>query len=785
MKIVVEVAAVSLALGALVRGDVTPLKNPCLDAAHAAEPWCDATLALDARVDDMLARMSLEEKIGSLDTVSPAIESLGIPAYNWWSEATHGISHVDNDVIEFESNFALPITTAMSFNRSLWHATAAQIGREARAFMNAGSAGSTYWAPVINLAREPRWGRNIETPGEDPYLTGEYAATFVDGFERNPDDPTHLQASACCKHYAANSMEMSTVAGVTWDRHNFDAQVSAQDLVDSYMLPFQTCVEVGHVSSLMCSYNAINGVPSCANDWLLQTVARESWGFDGYVTSDCDADADVFNTHHYTDTAEEAVAAVLAAGTDVDCTSFVGNNANSTLAQGLITEQDIDARLAMLFRVRMRLGHFDPIGPLDTIGSDVVCSEDARALARDGVAQSVALFKNDAATLPLDAATVATVAVLGPNANLSQSIAGYYGGNTCDGKYTNVVDAVAAYAKTTTALGVPNVTSSDTSGVADAAALAASADATVLVLGSDLTTAAEGKDATSIEFSAGQLALVDATCAAVAGTGKPVVVVTITATPLDLTPLLAAGSCVGAILHAGMPSVQTLGIGDALFGAVVPAGRAIQTVYEAAYADAISIFDFNMRPGPSAWPRPDCAAPYDKCVNGTNPGRSYRFYTGQPVVEFGFGLSYTTFEYALTASAPARLDLEPLRATLADAPADGRFPALASLRDGPAYEVRVTNTGERDADDAVLGFIVPPNAGEDGTPLQSLFGFERVHVPAGETVSVFLYPGLGEFAETRRDGSRAARAGEYTVRFGVAAAAEHGQGFVETKLAAF
>ena len=151
---------VALALGAaVVRCDVTPLKNPCLDAPHATEPWCDATLAVDVRVDDMLARMSLAEKIGSLDTVSPAIESLGIPAYNWWSEATHGISHVDNDVIDFESNFALPITTAMSFNRSLWHATAAQIGREARAFMNAGSAGSTYWAPVINLAREPRWVR--------------------------------------------------------------------------------------------------------------------------------------------------------------------------------------------------------------------------------------------------------------------------------------------------------------------------------------------------------------------------------------------------------------------------------------------------------------------------------------------------------------------------------------------------------------------------------------------------------------------------------------------------
>ena len=232
----------------------------------------------------------------------------------------------------------------MSFNRSLWRATGGQIGREARAFMNEGNAWSTYWAPVINLAREPRWGRNIETPGEDPYLTGEYAAAFVAGFEHSPDDAAHLQASACCKHYAANSMEDSEVAGEHHTRYSMDAnvtqqdlvdsgvardpashtphlplQVTQQDLVDSYLLPFQACVEKGKVTSLMCSYNAINGIPSCANPWLLQTVARDAWAFDGYITSDCDADANVYDPHHYTKSPEETVQKVLRAGTDVDC----------------------------------------------------------------------------------------------------------------------------------------------------------------------------------------------------------------------------------------------------------------------------------------------------------------------------------------------------------------------------------------------------------------------------------------------------------------------------------
>merc|ERR1712091_202344 len=176
----------------------------------------------------------------------------------------------------------------MSFNRTLWRATGAAIGREARALMNAGAAYSTYWAPVVNLAREPRWGRNIEVPGEDPYLTGEYATEFVGGFQAAPEDPYHLQASACCKHYVANELENTRQPdGEQWDRQHVDSNVTQRDLVDSYMVPFQACVEKGKVSSLMCSYNAVNGVPSCANDWLLSTVARRAWRFDGYVTSDC------------------------------------------------------------------------------------------------------------------------------------------------------------------------------------------------------------------------------------------------------------------------------------------------------------------------------------------------------------------------------------------------------------------------------------------------------------------------------------------------------------------
>jgi len=728
----------------------------------------------------MISRMTIPEKISTMDSSAPGIGSLGLNPYNWWSEATHGISHVHNDAskgTQYESNFAFPITTAMAFNRSLWYATGQQIGREARAFMNQGDAWSTYWAPVINLAREPRWGRNIETPGEDPYLSGEYATAFVSGFERNPIDPGHVQASACCKHYAANSMDGSSVAGTHWDRNHFDANITMQDLVDSYLLPFQACVEKGQVTGLMCSYNSINGVPSCANDWLLDEVARKDWGFNGYITSDCDADNDVYSSHHYTNPPEEAVRDVVRAGTDVDCTSFVGRWAQSALDKGVITEADLDARLTNLFKVRMRLNHFDPVGPLDGIKTDVVCSEYAQAIARDGTVQGSTLLKNTNNALPLDATKLKSIAVLGPNADLSKAIAAYYGGNSCGGKYWTTTDAIKAYVPG--AVSTSMAISNDTASLAEAAQLAADSDATVLVLGTDLGWAAEGHDAKSITVPDSQMQLVEATTNSSSG---PVIVVLITATPLDISAILKNDK-VSAVLHVGMPSVQTLGIGDIIFGKSSPAGKTIQMVYPSSYADQISIFDFNMRPGPSIWPRPDCPSPYKNCPMGTNPGRTHRFYVDKPVVPFGFGLSYTTFTYELVHTPPQTISLDTLRGLLGS---NGKLKMKEVSAAGPAvsYSVKVSNTGSIDADDVVLGFMTPPGAGQNGVPLQTLFGFERVHVKAGESIVVDIYPEFSHFAQADIDGVQKPHVGDYKIRFGLQEAEQHGMGFVEVNLQA-
>ena len=784
------IAALLLLPGVGAQPAAGELVNPCLNATFAALPFCDATLAIDLRAADAVSRMTIPEKIDALDTKTGPIASLGLPAYNWWSEASSGVMGSRPT-----TKFAYPITTAMSFNRTLWRATGAAIGREARALMNAGAAYSTYWAPVVNLAREPRWGRNIEVPGEDPYLTGEYATEFVGGFQAAPEDPYHLQASACCKHYVANEMENTRQPdGEQWDRQHVDSNVTQRDLVDSYMVPFQACVEKGKVSSLMCSYNAVNGVPSCANDWLLRTVARDAWHFDGYITSDCDADSNVYDAHHYAATPEEAVADVLKAGTDVDCQSFVGQHARSALDKGLITEADMDARLVNLFKVRLRLGHFDlsfdaanPRGPLDTIDADaVVCSDAHLDASMEGLAQSATLLKNDGA-LPLKPS--GTAAVVGPNALLSKADAGYYGPtDVCGGDYWTLVDAVAdgGAVAASAVLGVPTVLSDDVTGIPAAVAAAKAADAVVLAVGTDLTWAAEGKDATSIVFTAAQLELIDAVAKASA---MPVVVVVFSATPLDLSPLLArSDGRVGAVVHVGQPSVTVKGLGDLLYGRRSFAGRAVQTVYPAAYADQISIFDFNMRPGPSAFARPDCAKNESACPRGTNPGRTYRFYVDEPVVPFGFGLSYTTFAYAVR-SAPTAVDLAPLRAAYAGVAAargDGG-PAFLSLHDDAAaatYAVDVTNTGDVDADDVVLGFVTPPGAGVDGVPLKELFGFERVHVKAGETKTVYLYPALSKFKTVAEDGALAARPGDYAVEFGIPETRGR-MGYAAATLAAF
>merc|ERR1712166_730606 len=264
---------------------------------------------------------------------------------------------------------------------------------------------------------------------------------------------------------------------------------------------------------------------------------------------------------------------------------------------------------------------------------------------------------------------------------------GYYGGNSCDGKFWTMVDSVQQYVSNTVTLqGVPSVTSNDMSGIADAVSMAKDADAVILAIGTDLTVGREGHDADTIMLSEGRQALVDQVAGNATG---PVIVVTFTHNPFDLSSILKNDK-ISAVMHIGQPSVQVIGAGDVLFGKRTPAGRMVATVYEASYADDISIFDFNMRPGSSVWPRPDCPKPYDSCKNGTNPGRTHRFYTGDAVVPFGYGLSYTTWKYEVT-EAPQSVTLGELSTQLQ---ASAEYVPMKQPVE--PFKVKVTNTGSVD-----------------------------------------------------------------------------------------
>jgi len=411
----------------------------------------------------------------------------------------------------------------------------------------------------------------------------------------------------------------------------------------------------------------------------------------------------------------------------------------------------------------------------------------------DGVVQSAALLKNEKGALPLSGATAGSIVVIGPNAQLAQSDSGYYGPrNVCNGEFWTVVDAMKKYGKNVTFdLGIPKVLSEDQSGIAAAVAKCAAADTCVLAVGSDLSWAAEGHDARNISYTSAQQALITQAAAAAK---KPVIVVTLTAVPLDLSFFLSNPK-VGAIIHVGQPSVTVLGLAELMFkeGGISPSGRTIQTIYPSSYQDAISIFDFNMRPGPSKFVRPDCnqkcekppmhGGPCGSCPMGTNPGRTYRFYTGKPVLPFGFGLSYSSFDYKLTTTPPSTVSADGVREMLATTERDGRlFPSHALLSTAEPlvkYEVNVTNTGSVDAADAVLGILVPPGAGKDGVPLQQLYGFAKVFLKAGETKLVELYPSLADFTQVDTQGKRHVHPGAYKFTFGTRESSSFGMGYTE------
>jgi beta-glucosidase len=391
-------------------------------ATEAAPPYRDPSLAIDKRVDDLVSRMTLEEKVLQMQHTAPAIPRLGVPSYDWWSEALHGIARSG-----YATVFPQAIGMAATWDARLVRHEAEVIAAETRAKYNQAQRegnhsifyGLTLWSPNVNIFRDPRWGRGQETYGEDPFLTSKLGVAFVTGLQGK--DPKYLETVATPKHYAVHS-------GPEPLRHNFNVNVSPHDLEDTYLPAFRATVTQGHADSIMCVYNAVDGEPGCANTYLLDTTLRKAWGFQGFVTSDCGAVGDITAGHHFTPDNEHGSAVAVIAGTDTTC----GNeyvDLVKAVHDGLIQQSQIDTAVKRLFTARFRLGMFDPPAsvPFNQISFSENDSPQHRQLALVAARESMVLLKNQDHVLPVKS-SIKTIAVIGPNAESLAALEGNYNG---------------------------------------------------------------------------------------------------------------------------------------------------------------------------------------------------------------------------------------------------------------------------------------------------------------------------------------------------------------------
>ncbi len=392
------------------------------DFARAQEPYLDSTLPIQRRVDDLVSRMTLAEKVSQMQNGAPAIPRLHVPAYDWWNEGLHGVARSG-----YATVFPQAIGLAASWDTSLIHTVADIISTEARAKYNEAQRegnlaifyGLTFWSPNINIDRDPRWGRGQETYGEDPFLTAQIGSAFVRGLQG--DDPNFFKVTATAKHFAVHS-------GPESERHTFDAVVSPHDLEDTYLPAFRALVENAHADSVMCAYNSIDGAPACANKMLLEQYLKKEWHFKGFIVSDCAAITDVAVGHGFASDLARASAVSVKAGTDLSCGREYASLVDA-VHQGLINESEIDVSVKRLFTARFRLGMFDPSAqvPFNSIPFSENDSAAHAALSLQAARESIVLLKNDGGTLPISA-NVHTIAVIGPNAASLAAIEGNYNG---------------------------------------------------------------------------------------------------------------------------------------------------------------------------------------------------------------------------------------------------------------------------------------------------------------------------------------------------------------------
>lgn len=654
-------------------------------AAQAQEyPFRDPGLPIEERVQDLISRLTLEEKAAQMQNVTPPVERLGIPAYNWWNECLHGVGRSQDRVTVFPQAIGM----AATFDPAALERAGEITSTEARAIYNEANRtgkggmhykGLTFWAPNINIFRDPRWGRGQETYGEDPYLTGLLGKAFVRGLQGS--DSVRLKTSACAKHFAVHS-------GPESSRHVFDADASDYDLWDTYLPAFRDLVVEGRVTSVMGAYNRFRHQPCCASDLLLFDILRCYWNFTGYVTSDCGAIDDFFRNHKTHPDAASAAADAVIHTTDLDC-GGVFAHLPEAVGRGLISETEIDEALARLLAIRFRLGVFDPeeCDPYATLPYSMLECEAHRAHALKMAHESIVLLKNDG-VLPLRH-DLRRIVVLGPNADTPDVQLGNYNGFPSE-----IVTPLEGIRAKTGAeviyLRACDYTRPEASGDEIERAVAG-ADLAIFIggisphlegeegdAGREQLEGFSGGDRTSILLPKAQTEAMRR----VKETGVPLVFVSMSGSAVAF-PWEAEHA--DAILQAwyGGQSAGTA-VADILWGDCNPSGRLPVTFY--AGDDQLPDFeDYSMR------------------------GRTYRYFRGTPLYPFGFGLSYTTFGY----DAPVCLTRSPR--------------AGEPLR----IAARVRNTGDRTGDEVVQLYVSHPDA-PDPKPLRALKGVQRVTLRPGE-----------------------------------------------------
>ncbi|KAJ9645574.1 uncharacterized protein PV06_07746 [Exophiala oligosperma] len=734
-------ALITSVLALLAAPALADLFPDCVHGPLSNNTVCDTSAPAVARAQALVAALTIDEKFNLTGNTSPGVPRLGLYSYQWWQEALHGVA--SSPGVNFSSSgdyshatsFPQPITMGAAFDDALIHAVATVVSTEARAFNNANRSGLDYWTPNINPYKDPRWGRGQETPGEDPFHLKSYVAQLIDGLQGGHDPPIK-KVVATCKHFVAYDLEMWE----TNDRYNFDAIVTTQDLAEYYMQSFQTCARDAAVGSIMCSYNALNGVPTCADPYILQDILRDHWNWTGdghYVTSDCDAIQNIYAPHYYAPTQQQAVADALIAGADLNCGTYYQTWLPRAYDQGLFNETVIDQALVRLYTALVKLGYFDPASatPYRSLGWSDVSTPDAEALALRAAEEGIVLIKNDG-TLPLQLPTDhnTTIALLGSWANATTMMQGNYYG-------------VAPYLHSPlyAAQQLPNVNVvygggfgvPTTDGWDELLGAAEESDIIVVADGISIADESEGMDRYTIDWPPASIDLISQ----FASMGKPVVVLQM-GDQIDNTPLLTNPN-ISAIVWGGYPGMAG---GDALInvltGKYAPAGRLPVTQYPTNYVDQIPLTDMALRPNKTSG----------------SPGRTYIWYEDSPVVPFGFGMHYTNFSVSAGQTSSSTYDISQLVSGC-----DGSQYPYKDLCPFETVNVTVANTGKVTSDFVALGFISGQH-GPQPYPNKQLVAYERLfNVSAGASAGASLNLTLGSLGRRDEDGNLVLYPGDYGV----------------------